>query len=132
MTLEPSGGGQIRVTRSVVDGRGRTNPASVSIEEAKLVVRPPENIDPRRVEFIVEVRDAVRRYPDDPKDRWPLDGLVVKLVATNADQNLLNVHFDLPDGRGSFGETLFRRAATAGRRGARPAGGATPSPRRGR
>ncbi len=48
-------------------------------------------------------------YLDDAASRWPLDGLVVKLVATDLDHDRLNPQFDLPDGRGSFGETLVRQ-----------------------
>jgi hypothetical protein len=115
LTIQPSGEGHIKVTRSVVDGRGRTKRGSVSVEEAQLLVRAPETSEPNRVELIVDVMHPERRYLDDPKDRWPLDGLKVKLVATDLDHNRLNLHFDLPDGRGSFGETLVRRAARPAR-----------------
>jgi len=110
MTINPSLEGVITVTRSVVDARGRTKPHSVSIEEAHLALRAPERLDPNRVEPIVEVTQPERRYPDD-NDRWPLDGLVVKLIGTDLEHDRLNLRFDLPDGRGSFGETLIKRPA---------------------
>jgi hypothetical protein len=109
LTIQPSGDGTIKVTRSVVDGHGRTKPATVSVEEAQLHVRMPETGDASRVEPIVEVLKPQRRYLDDPANRWPLDGLVVKLVATDLDHDRINLQFDLPDGRGSFGETLVRQ-----------------------
>jgi len=109
MTLKPSGEGTITVTRSVVDGKGKTKPASVSIEEAHLQLKAPETVDANRVEPLVQVLKPERRYPDDPKDRTALDGLVVKLIGTDLEHDRLNVRFDLPDGRGSFGETLIRQ-----------------------
>jgi hypothetical protein len=109
LTLKPSGEGSITVTRSVVDGKGQTRPASVSIEEARLMLKAPETVDPNRIEPAVQVIKPERRYPDDPKDRTAIDGLVVKIVATDLEHDRLNVRFDLPDGRGSFGETLVRR-----------------------
>jgi hypothetical protein len=115
MMIQSSGQGHIKVTRSVVDGRGRTKRGSVSVEEADLAVRPPETSQPNRIEFIVDVMHPERRYLDEPKDKWPLDGLKVKLVATDLEHNRLNLHFDLPDGRGSFGETLVKRVARPAR-----------------
>jgi hypothetical protein len=111
MTLQASGEGRIKVTRSVIDGRGRTKPGSVSTEEAQLLVKAPENTESNRIEFIVEVKKPERHYLDNSNDCWPLTGLKVNLVATDLASNRLNLHFDLPDGRGSFGETLSRRVA---------------------
>lgn len=121
VVIQPSGEGSIKVTRSVVDGRGRTKPYSVSVEQAQLVVRMPEQSDANRIEATVEVRNGERTYPDTPKDRWKLDGLMIGLVATDPKNQELNLRFDMPDGRGSFGETLMRRApaGTAGRAGRR-------------
>ena len=113
LTLKPSGEGAITVTRSVVDGKGQTKPASVSIEEAHLMLKAPDTVDPNRIEPAVQVTKPERRYPDDPKDRTAIDGLVVKIVATDLEHDRLNVRFDLPDGRGSFGETLVRRKSAA-------------------
>ena len=122
LTIQPSGDGTIKVTRSVIDGHGRTKPATVSVEEAQLHVRMPETVDASRIEPVVEVLKPQRRYLDDPANRWPLDGLVVKLIATDLDHDRINLQFDLPDGRGSFGETLVRqrpaRPGTSTKRGA--------------
>jgi hypothetical protein len=117
LTIRPSGEGTIKVTRSVVDGRGKTRPASVTVEEAQLLLRIPDAADVHRLEPIVDVLKPQRRYLDDPGTFWPLVGLVVNLVATDLDHDRLNLQFDLPDGRGSFGDTLVRqRHARAGRR----------------
>jgi len=111
MTVRPSGQGTIKVTRSVVDGRGKTKTASVSVEEAALQLRLPEAAESNRIEPIVEVQMPKRCYPDTPGDCTSIEGLKVKLVATDPDQDRLYLHFDLPDGRGSFGETLIKNGA---------------------
>jgi len=115
MTIRSSGQGTIKVTRSVVDGRGKTKTASVSVEEATLVLRLPEVVDANRIEPIVDVQSPKRCYPDDPNDCTSIQGLKVKLVATDLEHDRLYLHFDLPDGRGSFGETLIKRGARAKR-----------------
>ena len=111
MTIRPSGQGTIKVTRSVVDGRGKAKPASVSVEEATLVLSIPDVVDANRIEPTVQVQSPKRCYPDTPGDCTPIQGLKVKLVATDLEHDRLYLHFDLPDGRGSFGETLMRHAA---------------------
>lgn len=111
MTIRPTGEGTIRVTRSIADGGGKTKPGSVSVEAAQLMIRAPKTTGTDRAEPVVEVLNPERRYPDDPADRWPLDGLSVKLITADLDSNKLHVRFDLPDGRGSFVETLVRRSA---------------------
>lgn len=116
MTIRSSGQGTIKVTRSVVDGRGKTKPASVSIEEAVLQLRIPDAVDANRIEPIVDVQTPKRCYPDDPNDCTTLQGLKVKLVATDLEHDRLYLHFDLPDGRGSFGETLIRNAGKTRRK----------------
>jgi hypothetical protein len=113
LTLSPKGEGTIKVTRSVVDGHGRTIKASVSVEQADLQLRLPDGIDPARIEPIVEVCNPQRTYPDSPKDNWPLTGLAVKIFATDLEHERLNLRFDLPDGNGSFGETLVRAGSHA-------------------
>jgi hypothetical protein len=110
LTVRSSRQGTINVTRSVVDGRGKTKTASVSIEEATLRLRAPEVVDANRIEPIVDVQSANRCYPDEPNDCTVLQGVKVKLVATDLEHDRLYIHFDLPDGRGSFGETLIRHA----------------------
>jgi hypothetical protein len=116
MTLRPSGQGTIKVTRSVVDGHGKTKTASVSVEEAALVLRAPDVVDANRIEPNVDVQSAKRCYPDEPNDCTMLQGVKVKLVATDLEHDRMYLHFDLPDGRGSFGETLIRRNARTTKR----------------
>jgi hypothetical protein len=111
LTIRSSGQGTIKVTRSVVDGRGKTKTASVSVEEATLMLRIPDVADNNRIEPIVEVQSPKRCYPDTPGDCSAIPGLKVKLVATDLEHDRLYLHFDLPDGRGSFGETLIRHTA---------------------
>ena len=66
-----------------------------------------------RIEHQVTVTKAVRLFPDDPTYKWPLDGLMVKVVTfTDRDPNTLEVRYDTPDGRGSFWETLKRAVGT--------------------
>src|SRR3984957_10757722 len=55
LTIRPSGEGTIKVTRSVVDGRGKPKPATVSVEEAQLHLKMPAAADPKRFEPIVDV-----------------------------------------------------------------------------
>ena len=117
LSIKSSGQGTIKVTRSVVDGRGKTKTASVSVEDAVLALKAPETVDPNRIEPIVDVQSAKRCYPDDPKDCTMLQGVKVKIVATDLEHDRLYVHFDLPDGRGSFGETLSKGGGKS-RRGA--------------
>ena len=95
LVIQGSGLGALTVTRKVVDGRGRTVAPSMSIEEAQIQ----------------------RKYPDDPGDHWPLEGLRVK-VATfdDGDENTLEVRFEPADGRGSFSETLRRAGRGAAHR----------------
>jgi hypothetical protein len=114
LTIRPSGQGTIKETRSVVDAKGKPRPASISIEDGTLQLRPPETVDPNRLEPIVEVQTAKRCYPDDPKDCTTLQGVKVKLVGADLEHDRLYLHFDLPDGRGSFGETLMKQGGKQG------------------
>ena len=119
LSLSPDGRGTIKVTRSVVDGHGRTVRASVSVEQTDLHLRLPDKIDPARIEPIVEVMNPQRMYPDSPKDCWPLTGLAVKLFSTDLESGKLQMRFDLPDGTGSFGETLVRATTSPARQSAK-------------
>jgi hypothetical protein len=117
LVVQPSGEATLRVTRKVVDGKGRDVPASTTVEEARLVLGPATPGLATRMEHDVKVVSAERRYPDDPSSTWPLDGLGVKVVTfTDGDGNSLEVRFDTPEGRGSFWETLERVGASTARR----------------
>jgi hypothetical protein len=109
LDLKPSGEGVLKVTRRVVDGRGRTVTASTSIEEARIVIGGARKGVSTRIEHDVKVVSAVRTYPDDPGNKWDLSGLRVQVVTfEDGDRNALEVRFDTPEGRGSFWETLRR------------------------
>lgn len=114
LTMEPSGEGTLTVTRKVVDAQGRTVAASTSIEEARIAVGGAQPGTAGRIDHEVTVVSAVRRYPDDPDYRWPLDGLKVQVVTfSDGDGESLEVRVDTPEGKGSFWETL-RRGGTGG------------------
>jgi hypothetical protein len=117
LVIQGSGLGVLTVTRKVVDGRRRTVAASMSIEEAHIQIGDPQRSVAGRVEHDVRVLAAERKYPDDPGDHWPLEGLRVK-VATfdDGDENTLEVRFEPADGRGSFSETLRRERRGAAHR----------------
>jgi hypothetical protein len=118
LTVRPGGEGTLLVTKKVVDGKGRVVPASTSIEEAQLQLGEASPGVATRIEHQTTVVKAVRRYPDDPKDQWPLEGLRVNLVTFQDDGNSIEVRYDTPEGRGSFWATL-QRQGQASRRQAR-------------
>src|SRR5688500_3694244 len=109
LTIRASGEGTMTVTRRVIDARGRTVPASTSIEEARLRIGARQEPAATRIEHAVTVVAAERRYPDDPGYKWPIEGLKVKVVTFTDDKGrTLEVRFDTPEGTGSFWETLTR------------------------
>ena len=118
LTVRPGGEGTLRVTKKVVDGKGRVVPASTAIEEAQLQLGEARPGVATRIEHQATIVKAVRRYPDDPNDQWPLDGLRVNLVTFQDDRNSIEVRYDTPEGRGSFWATL-QRQGQASRRQAR-------------
>ena len=119
LTITPAGEGTLKVTRSVVDAKGRTVKGSVSVEEAGLVIGGSRNTVSTRIEHDVKVVTAARTYPDDPGQKWDLSGLAVQVVTfKDGDGNSLEVRFDTPEGRGSFWETLRRQGRAPARRAA--------------
>jgi hypothetical protein len=114
MRVQGAGQATISVSRRVVDAKGRTITGSASVEEAQIEIgaaQPPVNT---RIEHEVKVLKAERRYPDDPKTRWPLDGLGIKVVTfEGGNPNELEVRVDTPEGTGSFWETLRRAGSRA-------------------
>ena len=116
LRIQPSRDATLTINRKVIDARGRTVPASASVEEAKLVIGDSHNGIATRIEHDVKVVGAVRTYPDDPGYKWDLTGLRVQVVTfTDGDGNTLEVRVDTPEGQGSFWETL-RRDGRAERR----------------
>jgi hypothetical protein len=117
LTVRPSGEGTLRLTKKVVDGKGRVVPASTWIEEAQLQLGGASPGIASRIEHETTVVKGVRLFPDDPDYRWPLDGLRVKLVTfQDGDHNSIEVRYDTPEGTGSFWETLRRQGAAPRRK----------------
>jgi hypothetical protein len=111
MTVRPNGEAVLTVTRKVLDARGRTVAASTSIEHADLVIGQVQTSNEFRSDLAVKVTSAERRYPDDPKSTWPLDGLRVGVSTFPDKAGVIEVRVDTPEGRGSFWETLRRSNA---------------------
>ena len=59
-----------------------------------------------RSDLAVSVKQAERRYPDDPAFTWPIEGLRVGVSTFPDDPGKLEIRVDTPEGRGSFWETL--------------------------
>lgn len=110
LTVNAAGTGSLKVTTKIVDGKGKTLPASTTIEEAQFTVgTPQETIAGVRTEYETKVLGAERKYPDDPSSKWPLDGLRVKLATiVDSPPDTIEIRFDTPEGRGSFWATLTR------------------------
>jgi hypothetical protein len=118
LNVRPTGEGTLRLTKKVLDGKGRVVPASTWIEETQLKLGASTPGTATRLEHQATVLKAVRLFPDDPDYRWPLDGLQVKLVTfQDGDNNSIEVRYDTPEGRGSFWETLRRQRVASHRAG---------------
>ena len=117
LTVQSSGDATLRVTRKVVDARGRTVAASTWIEEAHFVIGDAREANASRIEHDTTMKSAVRLFPDDKDYKWALDGLRVKVVTfPGQDGDGIEIRYDAPDGRGSFWETLRREGAGGARR----------------
>jgi hypothetical protein len=113
LAVGPAGEGTLTVTRKVLDGRGRTVKGSTSVETAQIVIGEAERSAAIRSDLAVTVKQAERKYPDDPGSAWPLEGLKVGVATFSDTPGTIEVRFDTPEGKGSFWETLRRsRAAT--------------------
>ena len=122
IVVRPDVDATLRVTRKVVDARGRTVKGSPSVDSARLKIGGPVRTAGPRTELDVSVASAERSYPDDPGARWPLDGLRVGITSLTDDPGTLEIRIDTPEGRGSFWETVRRTA-----RAAAPSQSASPS-----
>ena len=108
MSIQPAGDATLTITRKVLDARGRTVPASTSIEHASLVLGDVKGSSNVRSELETVVKHAERRYPDDPGGTWTIEGLQVGVATFNEKPGEIEVRVDFPDGRGSFWEILRR------------------------
>lgn len=122
MTVKGGGEATLSVSRRVVNAAGRTVAGSASIEEAQIVIGAPQPAVNTRIEHEVKVVKAERRYPDDPKTRWDMNGLAVKVVTFEGGApGTLEIRVDTPEGTGSFWETLRRASARSTAKPAPPA-----------
>jgi hypothetical protein len=108
MVIRQGGNATLSVTRRVVDAKRRAVPGSTSIEHATLVLSEDQASTGPRTELAVTVKQAERRYPDDPQGTWMIDGLRVGVVTFKDKPGEVEVRVDFPEGRGSFWETLRR------------------------
>jgi hypothetical protein len=95
-------------TCKILDARGREIRAATSIEHAEVSIGAAQHTINVRSDLVVTVKNAERRYPDDPAGTWQLDGLRVTLSTFSDDPSRIEVRVDTPEGRGSFWETLRR------------------------
>jgi hypothetical protein len=108
------------VTKKVLDGKGRTVPASTWVEEVKMVLGDAQPGIASRVQHDTRVTSAVRLFPDDKDYRWEIEGLRVQVVSfTDRDNDAIEIRYDTAEGRGSFWETLKRDGSAASRRASR-------------
>ena len=120
LDVRPDGAATLKVTKKVVDGRGRTVPASTWIEEVQFQMGEPQDGTATRIEHDAKIASAVRLFPDDKDYRWSIEGLRVKVVSfEDGDGSTVEIRYDTPEGRGSFWETLRRDRRTSPRRAAR-------------
>jgi hypothetical protein len=115
LLVRPAGEATLRVTKRVLDARGRTVPASTWIEEVQLKIGGSTPGTGPRIEHEATVVSAVRLFPDDKDYRWNIEGIRVKLVTFSDGTGSMEVRYDTPEGRGSFWETLRRDRATSSR-----------------
>jgi hypothetical protein len=106
MAIKSAGEATLTVTRKILDARGREIRAATSIEHAEISIGAVQHTIDVRSDLAVTVKNAERRYPDDPAGTWPLDGLRVTVSTFSDDPSRIEVRVDTPEGPGSFWETL--------------------------
>jgi len=116
MAVKSAGEATLTVTRKILDARGREFRAATSIEEAEMSIGAVQRTIDGRSDLVVTVKNAKRRYPDDPAGTWQLDGLRVTVSTFSDDPSRIEVRVDTPEGRGSFWETLRRVTRSASTR----------------
>jgi hypothetical protein len=108
MTIGPTGDATLTVRRKVIDGRRHTVHGSSSVEQIQLSLGPVQRSTDVRSDLAVSVKQAERRYPDDPRSTWPIEGLRVGVSTFPDDPARLEIRVDTAEGPGSFWETLRR------------------------
>jgi len=108
MSIAPTGDATLTVSRKVIDGRKHPVPGSPSVERIQLSLGPVQKSTDVRCDLTVTVKQAERRYPDDPGFTSPIEGLRVGVTTFPDDPAKLEIRVDTPEGRGSFWETLRR------------------------
>ena len=106
LTIRPSGDGTFTVTNSVRDRSGKTVPGTRQIDEVTFAIRDLKRDPGYQPRYTSHIVKAERRYPDDPRSTFPLDGAKLELFVPEGKTGVLDVRFETPDGRGSFWETL--------------------------
>jgi hypothetical protein len=113
VVIRSSGEGTLTVTRRIVDRRGRAVAGTRSVEEVQFVVGAADQNRAGLPRYQGKVVRAERRYLDPPVDRFTLEGAGVEFYqGAEGTRDQLQVHFDTPDGKGSFTETLRRVRAS--------------------
>jgi hypothetical protein len=108
MTIKPSGEGVFTVTNSVRDGRGREVAGTRQIEELRFAVGELSEEPGRQPHYTTRVEHAERRFADDPRSAFALNGAKLALYVSEGKPTSVEVRFDTPEGTGSFWETLRR------------------------
>lgn len=117
LVVRQSGEATLKVTKSMVDAKGRALPASTWVEESQLQIGAPQDGVATRVEHDAKVVSANRLFPDDKEYRWPIEGLRVKVVTfRDGNGRTIELRYDTPEGRGSFWETLTRQGGGGARK----------------
>ncbi len=119
MVIEPTGEATLTIVRKVVDARGRMVRGTTSLEHVEVVLGAAETVNGIRSELPATVKNAERRYPDDPEATWILEDLRVTLATFNEKPDEIEVRVDFPAGRGSFWEMLRRIPRSIQRRATR-------------
>jgi hypothetical protein len=111
LTIRPSGEATLSISTAVVGKQGRRY--APSVVEAKLTIGDPVTAFLDRFSPTVTVVTAEERYLDGERERWPKEGARASITVTGATAAEMELRFDTPDGRGSFGTTLKRQRGAA-------------------
>ena len=117
MTLQASGDGVFTTTSSVRDRSGRVVAGTQQIEEVKFVVGELQRPAGQQPRYASGIAHAERRFADDPKSAFPLEGVKLWLYPAESAKGTLEVRYEPPEGTGSFWETLRRMPPGARRTG---------------